>query len=277
MDRSLFDDVVRSLASTSPQTRRTTIRQAALTLCALLGLNLPRRKAAAATCEPPCPLDEICVDGACLSIIADGGCPIGCADGFVCIGDRCVLAGPSKCGLCELPTATGECVFSCQDDEYCAYDVDDKGDWTSWRCRSDVGPDTCHDCDGRYCQSICTEEEFCLDGPGVCRPCTDCGGTATCGAYSTENLCCTRPDWAFCLCESSPGAGDGWAGCCGSKKNPCPSPYQRYLEESAGDVDGGSLALGFGGETFSPNAGAITKDPNSLCRRPHVTITCFGE
>jgi hypothetical protein len=126
-----------------------------------------------------------------------------CAGGVPC-GDVC--CPPETVGCTETKLPGGSVLVGC----YCGENAI-------------LQDGRCLDC-GAFeapCGDTCcpTYNGACVDG--VCQLCpaeTDCRhtGSAICDAYSTAGLCCAASEWAACCCESSPGAGDGWAGCCTS-------------------------------------------------------------
>jgi hypothetical protein len=78
--------------------------------------------------------------------------------------------------------------------------------------------------------------------PDTCADASCCAGNASCGGISTQGLCCTEGLFAYCRCESTPGAGDGRFGCCAPGN--CPTSADSAVGDAAGlpDESGECLA-----------------------------------
>lgn len=66
----------------------------------------------------------------------------------------------------------------------------------------------------RVCASGCCGEGEICSSSGECLDQSCCSGEVVCGPYNSQGTCCLYPEYAYCRCESSPGAGDGFVGCC---------------------------------------------------------------
>jgi hypothetical protein len=149
--------------------------------------------------------------------------------------------------------------------------------------RNDDCPDGVDPADICCIDAQCLSDEVCIDGAcvrpcrcnrgetrrdGVCRcgdgagcpdgqacnelgECVDpscCGGDATCGGYSNvDGLCCRSGRGAYCCCDSTPGAGDGFLSCIDilvGERPTCPSGVFVIAGSSASPNEDGVCARG---------------------------------
>lgn len=231
MDNRRFDNLARAFAHNLVPSRRALLRTVLVgTIGGLIPAAKANRGTAQATCEPDCARGEACLGGTCVKILDDDAlCLPACPSGFVCSGGRCVEQVVGECGPCELFDPTAGCYFACPAPKLC-FD----GPF-GWYCSSRTTPRPCYFCDGRHCRYTCAADENCVDDK--CLPCASiCAGVVTCGKVSTSDLCCLWPDYAACVCESRPGAGDGYIGCCGRPGNPCPKEIPAWAIDGRNGV-----------------------------------------
>lgn len=116
------------------------------------------------------------------------------------------------------------------------------------RCAATPPPFVCPT--QRVCGPGCCPEGQVCGSNGACVDPSCCSGDATCGAQTTAGrLCCIAPRQAFCCCDSSPGAGNGYAICCAPGECPtnCPTSTGTGGTSSAPNADGICLRGGSAG------------------------------
>ena len=247
MDDQRFDEVARGLATGI--SRRTLLRLFGVGGAGFLGSGgaLARLRSDVVAAPPPdacqtqlgghCTTAIPCCHGICDD---DGRC--GCLPGKVPCDGACVApvafeSDAANCGACG-KVCDGRCVGgSCEQAP--------PPEETEPRCALNEPP-----CGDRCCPvwMSCVEGEC-----RACPPETDClhTGFARCGAYTTERLCCPAPAVAACCCDSAPGAGDGWAGCCIDEGPDADCPPCVYRGVYVGD---GVSCRGGPGDCCGPNA-----------------------
>src|SRR5688500_2974555 len=107
---------------------------------------------------------------------------------------------------------------------------------------SSAGPDVRYArVSGLECGPGCCPAGQVCGSNGACVHPSCCSGDATCGPQTTAGrLCCIAPRQAFCCCDSSPGAGNGYAICCADGECPtnCITGQGVGGSSSAPDADG---------------------------------------
>jgi hypothetical protein len=179
----------------------------------------------------PCTAGKVLCHGKCVKpskFDADphncGTCGHVCSKGATCVNGTCDCPekGETPCpdGCFNLESDEhhcGECGRRCGQGTCCAGVCTD--------LRSDE-----HNCGA--CGKACDEGTVCCAGVccgrgeacssvGQCVDKNCCSGGVTCGGQGSGDLCCVYPLVAQCCCDSEPGAGDGFVGCCNWETGDC--------------------------------------------------------
>ena len=141
----------------------------------------------------------------CCHGICDDNGRCGCLPGKVPCDGACVdpvafESDAANCGACG-DVCDGRCVGGACDQAPPPEEAEPPCDFPDKPCGDRCCPDWLVCVEGE-CRE-CPRESACLHT-----------GFARCGDHTTEGLCCAAPAVAACCCDSAPGAGDGWAGCC---------------------------------------------------------------